>query len=342
MVLQQNQTDRIVPSFSSRYPLVSMGSFTPRIREMDELPPSEIGKVVADLAALSMHEPVPGTENVNRVDQNIDYFLRQKLVDLEVELSLIPDNKDKEAYNLASSFTTKVGGPEDYLNTEFMLKFLRCDDFDAKKAAQRLVRHFDKKRELFGTELLNKDIKLSDLSKDDMEFLLSGGFQILPSLDRANRIVWFARYPEWRFKTNLNMLRASWYLTMVTSDMVESQLNGVVIVTYNIETTNDNSPSPSEAHNNNTITHDLIRQRIKSVQCCPVKVGAIHCCSGGSGIASIILQKMYDLAVDLSAPFVRLRICLHIGEYFIMFPLFFISDHLLLFSNSHSAVLFDL
>jgi len=78
------------------------------------------------------------------------------------------------------------------------LMFLRCDRFLTKVAAQRIVRHFDVKEDLFGDgEVLGRDVSQSDLSEEDMAVLESGFFQILPSRDSCGRTILFA-VPELR------------------------------------------------------------------------------------------------------------------------------------------------
>lgn len=267
----------------------------PRIRrEIMELPTDELSKVAADLAGISMREN----------NNNTEFFpcaVVEKLGELVEELSLIPD-EEKEVYNFVSSIDLlKIGGPEEYLNAEFLLKFLRCEDFNAKKAAQRLVRHFEKKMELFGDGVLHRDIKLSDLSDDELVFLQTGCFQILPSLDRANRVVWFGRHSEYKHKSSRNMMRMVWYMCMATSEIPESQLNGVAVISYEI-----NNAAPKEND------YDENRQRIETFECVPLKLCAAHLCFDGS---SKFWQTLYDVIVNLVSPFLRMRICYHTGEF---------------------------
>ena len=108
-------------------------------------------------------------------------FLDANLVKLEIELANMSKNS-KEDYLQADA--------EDNRYTrcrKLRLKFLRAESFDAKKAAERLARFFTKKLELFGPELLVKDVKLSDLDGNDTKCLESGIGQLLPQRDRAGR-----------------------------------------------------------------------------------------------------------------------------------------------------------
>ena len=53
-------------------------------------------------------------------------------------------------------------------NQAFPLRFLRAERFDAQKAAVRLVRNFQMKLDLFGKELLVKEITQQDLNPQDL------------------------------------------------------------------------------------------------------------------------------------------------------------------------------
>lgn len=67
--------------------------------------------------------------------------------------------------------------------------FLRCDQFNVQIAAQRIVKHFEIKRELFGDKCLARTLRMSDLNEDDMEVLNSGLFHLQPTRDVAGRLV---------------------------------------------------------------------------------------------------------------------------------------------------------
>jgi hypothetical protein len=80
---------------------------------------------------------------------------------------------------------------KDYVtDPHFRLMFLRVEDFDAKKAATRLINYMEFKLKCFGQDVLARPIFMSDLDKDDQATLKSQYFfQILPVRDRAGRAV---------------------------------------------------------------------------------------------------------------------------------------------------------
>lgn len=90
----------------------------------------------------------------------------------------------KEALDLARTMD------ESYVNDpSLLLKFLRGERFNETQAAEKFVRHFELKRELFGKAKLVKDIEQSDLDEDDIIALYSGYVQWLPLRDIVGRTV---------------------------------------------------------------------------------------------------------------------------------------------------------
>lgn len=67
--------------------------------------------------------------------------------------------------------------------------FLRCERFDARKAAQRIVGYLDLIRLCFGKEGLEQNIRVPDLDERSEQQLKSGKLQILPFRDRSGRRV---------------------------------------------------------------------------------------------------------------------------------------------------------
>jgi hypothetical protein len=85
--------------------------------------------------------------------------------------------------------------PFSYLHTrEWRLKFLRCELFDSKKAAERLVRFTEYMVKEYDVEVLERPLRMTDLqtktgksSKEIMESFRSGHSQLFPFRDRSGR-----------------------------------------------------------------------------------------------------------------------------------------------------------
>lgn len=77
----------------------------------------------------------------------------------------------------------------------FVCKFLVGDNnnnqqFDVKQASQEITLHFYVKKMIFGNgAILGRDVRLSDLTKDDIDAMNSGAYQIMPISDVSGRCV---------------------------------------------------------------------------------------------------------------------------------------------------------
>lgn len=108
-------------------------------------------------------------------------------------------NRKTTAYSLAFAMDPKY-----VQDSSFRLMFLRASHFDIDQAAKCFLGHFEKKRELFGSHKLVKNIMLDDLDADDNECLQCGQSQLLPYRDRSGRAIFFQALSHYRFKQVIN------------------------------------------------------------------------------------------------------------------------------------------
>jgi hypothetical protein len=127
------------------------------------------------------------------------HIAAQSLLKLPEELQKIVD---KPAFDLA-----RLISPRYVEQDSFLLRFLIAENFDAKAAAARLVRHFQKKVELYGREKLGSAIQVRDLGMDDQLALASGGVQLLQAKDREGRPILLTSFSKMKYKTPSNMVR---------------------------------------------------------------------------------------------------------------------------------------
>jgi hypothetical protein len=141
--------------------------------------------IAMELSAMSMQEREQSYFDIHGVSDAIDEtpeFLEEKLREFDEELAKIP--KDRCAYSLAEA------QDEEYVRSnKFCLKFLRANKFDARLAAEQVMRFFKEKLNLFGIETLARDIKMSDLDQEGRRWLESGIGQLVPQRDRSGRCV---------------------------------------------------------------------------------------------------------------------------------------------------------
>ncbi|KAL3918534.1 MAG: hypothetical protein SGILL_004189, partial [Bacillariaceae sp.] len=76
-------------------------------------------------------------------------------------------------------------------STQYRLQYLRADFFHPKKACRRLMVRLRLLQKYFGPSALQRSLKISDFPKKEQAHLRKGHVQILPSRDRAGRLIAF-------------------------------------------------------------------------------------------------------------------------------------------------------
>jgi hypothetical protein len=145
----------------------------------------DVGKVLSrDLYEMTLEERERIMHDVHGVADIADEtteMIRFTMGQLKEELGRIGHRSVAYRKALAQS--------ANYVDSLYLM-FLRRDNFDAQKAAARMLGHFDLKLTLWGEDKLGRDVTLDDFSKHDMACLKDGCFQVLPSRDRAGRTMY--------------------------------------------------------------------------------------------------------------------------------------------------------
>jgi len=133
-----------------------------------------------------------------------------------------------------------------YVNDpDVRLRFLRCDNFDARAAAKRFVNFFDLAGEVFGDFVADRPIRISDFSETpglsgkpkrykqyEKKALSNSRIQYLPFRDRSGRRVKVA-VRECNAELDLTLrIRINLILDWIASEDVETQRKGVVAVVW--------------------------------------------------------------------------------------------------------------
>jgi hypothetical protein len=150
-------------------------------------------------------------------------FVAQCLNEMEEELVKLlkskPNNKINKAFQLAES-----RDPNFVKNRSIRIRFLRAERFQAKRAAARMIRYFDWKHYLFGESKLCKKITFGDLDDYDTKALKKGGSQVLPSRDRAGRIVFVSVFTKERIWDSPQSMVRPYIFFFVVSLIFEGSL----------------------------------------------------------------------------------------------------------------------
>lgn len=166
-------------------------------------------------------------------------------------------NENDEAFNAADAFDHEIEGfyaddifsetktyplsfhddpfPSCYVRTrKFKLAFLRCEFFNAPKAAMRLAKYLELAQNLFGEEALRRPLRIDDFkSAEDTTVLNDGHHQFLPFRDRSGRRV-LAILDDLKLKSSLTTegpeKKILLYLWSILLEDVDAQRNGLVVV----------------------------------------------------------------------------------------------------------------
>jgi hypothetical protein len=179
-------------------------------------------------------EELHGVSKQNPEDpKSIEEWLQQ----LDTHLNTI---KQGTSYELAESMNRAY-----VVNRDFRLMFLRADGYDPKAAAERMIRFFDMKGDLFGREKLVKDIMFSDLDEDDRAMLRTGAVQVLDRRDTTGRQITVSLSGLRKFKVVQNELRARYYLYMSSLASQRTQVRGYTAIIYAVGRYRDKTPGSS-------------------------------------------------------------------------------------------------
>jgi hypothetical protein len=110
-------------------------------------------------------------------------FQRQALNEMQQAIDENLDPYDKQAYLKGVTLGSHVQ------REDLRLRYLRTDVWNPLAAAKRFVSHLQMLQDYFGDVALSRELKLSDLGKEELKFVKKGTVQLLPSRDRAGRRV---------------------------------------------------------------------------------------------------------------------------------------------------------
>jgi hypothetical protein len=114
-------------------------------------------------------------------------LIETSLFQFDLELDLI---ENKVAYNKAKAIITSKEDPLTHsfiLSKDVKLRFLRTELFDPRKSASRYTKYLDLLFDIYGECALRRPIRLQDLDSEELSFLKSGQYQMLPYRDRGGR-----------------------------------------------------------------------------------------------------------------------------------------------------------
>eukprot|EP00980_Cylindrotheca_fusiformis_P014881 scaffold4061_cov108-Cylindrotheca_fusiformis.AAC.9 len=199
--------------------------------------------------------------------------------------------RKRKAYNKALFLNRRYAD-----SRNFLLMFLRAENYSPLRAAQQLVLHFETKLELFGIDKLTKKITYEDLNDDDRSALSTGALQFLSEKDNSGRPVLLESFEMLEYHNVQNQLnnyafaeqlRATWYLLMsVIEDDISVQQEGMVRVMYNLDY------SKSELH------LDLIQKSSIIFDSVPTKFMGLHFCYNNENLRPMLTAVQLAAGIE--------------------------------------------
>ena len=132
-----------------------------------------------------IEEEIHGVSCMSIDETTTPKLIEESLVQFDLELELIPI-ENKIAYNKVVSIMQSSY----LLSKETKLRFLRSELFDSQKSAVRYTKYIDVLLDIYGDYALQRPIRLQDLERrgsEELSFLKSGQYQLLPYRDRGGR-----------------------------------------------------------------------------------------------------------------------------------------------------------
>lgn len=190
-----NIDNAIDDSDSSSSKMSDLGTDAEQLETVSKLISSEQNKLSYTERNI-LHEELHGVAFNERQEtpEMVQYALSQLSTELDA-LVLSDWNNSAHLSSLSEGYLLSRRGMKNsiYVNKpSFRLRFLRAEQFDAKKAAIRLMKFLNLMLKTFGAFALTRPIKLTDFKRSEMKVLQAGWLQLLPFRDRSGRrvIVW--------------------------------------------------------------------------------------------------------------------------------------------------------
>lgn len=240
----------------------------------------------------AISEEIHGVQTLAR--EETPEMLSESLAKMAAEIDSIP---------CKTAFDKSQQHPNTYVNSDdFRLKFLRCELFEEKNAASRMVNFLDMASELFGDFALRRQIQMSDFSREELQHFRVGHQQLLPYRDRTGRRI-FASVGGFSVKVPLvTRVKILIYIIFVASEDVETQRKGLTSIIW------PGTKQPEEDEVGNLKFNRILFMK-RVFECLPVRTCSIH-----FSLSNTPFYQTARTLLILSMPQFVTRMKCHVGE----------------------------
>eukprot|EP00525_Craspedostauros_australis_P001071 CAMPEP_0198124334 /NCGR_PEP_ID=MMETSP1442-20131203/39697_1 /TAXON_ID= /ORGANISM="Craspedostauros australis, Strain CCMP3328" /LENGTH=559 /DNA_ID=CAMNT_0043783717 /DNA_START=312 /DNA_END=1991 /DNA_ORIENTATION=+ len=262
-------------------------------REIQELSLYERERVYEDI------------HGVRRPIEEMEEFRHDCLQRLETELTTnlydskrkynVPNSNSttKDAYTMAAFLAPRITS-----DVRLRIAMLRSTFWDVEQAANKIMRYFHCKRELFGREKYLYPITFADLSVEARESLEDGAVACHEGGgSNCARSMLVDRVARWKEQSALSRAQAIFYLTHVSNTTVQSQQHGQVVVIYALDA--------DSSH----FRRALAMMKIFWLEDMPFRMAGLHVCISNHRIKTI-LSSVLQVIPKTS----RIRCRIHCGS----------------------------
>ena len=153
-------------------------------RDLSDLKATE-EYLAAEISKISFKERLEALDDVHCVGEEIE-------TTPEALKRILKEFDDEVKKNNNSTYKLAVSKNRAYVeDTTFRLRFLCCKMYNVKQAVQQMFAFLRQKALYFGEESLGRDILLSDLNDEDLEFIRSPVYHVPIHRDRKGRVIAF-------------------------------------------------------------------------------------------------------------------------------------------------------
>lgn len=211
------------------------------LKELQELSSTDRNKVQEEIHGVFSFAIDEDDEKISNGLMKLEEEIRS----IRREVSISADGLSSAGYTYEESIWSFLGVDEDHLlssltnekrllysyifDDSFRLRFLRADLFDARKAAHRYLRCLECLLKYYGSVALQRPLMYQDLGKECQDAIKLGFVQILPSRDRAGRLVVVCQAAPKEISLS-TIIKLFIYVFQVVSEDIETQKRGVIFI----------------------------------------------------------------------------------------------------------------
>lgn len=274
---------------------VRVGTEIYELKDTEEFLAEEINK-------LSFHERNKAHEDVHCVGEELKEdpdLVEQSQQEFQQELDVI--RPKTPIYQTAEEIDA------DYVNDpKFRLKFIRANEYDAKKAVYQMIKFLQYKEKYFGRDKLCREIDLSDLTEEDREYMKSGAYVVSKHRDRSGRAIVQAMNTKLACSIAPTVIRVSYYVWWnLLIPLEEVQLKGLVGILYDIQRPGDNL-QPMKLH-------DAV-EIMSFALALPFRYSSLLCCLKEGNKSSLVNKALLGTITKFFSRYIRVRTRLNFGS----------------------------